>query len=184
MGAKIPCYFSAHGPRRTALVCQAGPAAAASFAFRRLLTRRLNPHLFKCLWLFITDLPVFSFPEARLHAKVSKSGVGDFRTDAVFHRRQKYSPLLACIGNFTSWVFYRDFAYRREDRNRAPRGKADQSNCNVLEQSCWRDISAEWTRPAKSSETIPAATLHSLRSACFCDAPMASDIRKAAQAAP
>ena len=84
MGAKIPCYFSAHGPRRTALVCQAGPAAAASFAFRRLLTRRLNPHLFKCLWLFITDLPVFSFPEARLMLKCQRAALATFEPTPFF----------------------------------------------------------------------------------------------------
>ncbi len=63
MGAKIPCYFFAHETRRTALACQAGPVAAASFAFRGLLTGRLNPRLFNDLKLFSKDSPVFHFPE-------------------------------------------------------------------------------------------------------------------------
>jgi hypothetical protein len=64
MGARIPYYFSAHETRRTALVRQARAAAAASFAFRKLLVGRLNPCFFNSLWLFTTNAPFFPFLES------------------------------------------------------------------------------------------------------------------------
>ncbi len=46
----------------------------------------------------------------------------------------KIRLMLFCIGYITSCICYYGIASRREDRNRAPRGKADQSKRNVSDE--------------------------------------------------
>jgi hypothetical protein len=83
MGARIPCYFSAHEARRTALVRQARAAAAASFALPRLLSRGPNPCLFKGLLLFSSDSQFFPFTESRFVLWCQKAALATFELAAL-----------------------------------------------------------------------------------------------------
>ena len=130
MGAKIPCYFSAHGRRRTALACRAGPAAAASFGLPRLLTGRLNPRLFKGLGLLIGKSPVFPFPEARFVLKCQRAALATFELTP-------FSPatkIFALVGlhrefNIMSVLSMRRLAARGPQPRAAREGGSIQLQC-------------------------------------------------------
>jgi hypothetical protein len=99
MGATIPCYLSAHATRRTALVCEARPAAAASLAFPRLIEGRFNPRLFNGLLLFLSDAQLFPFTEVRVVLRCQTAALATFAL-APFTRVRKKIPFVVSHWKF------------------------------------------------------------------------------------
>ena len=112
--AKIPCYFSAHGTRRTAFVCQAWPAALGNWPFSpfgRLPQQGVLILVFSKAWsVLISDSTRFFFPESRFVLECPKSGAGGLSNWRRFRGRQKIR--LCCFASENSHP-YREMCFLR-----------------------------------------------------------------------